>query len=238
MAAASYYHGETLSRPDCTTESYALQSPNPSYSSVNTSPNPSHSRPYTSQHEYLDPAVNAPSGAGPPTPKPGNQLTRKDRSKLQGLKRYLRILKVAAQVFSTLTTLGIFGIMVFVNIKFYTTKDTIREGRTPWPKDGTKTWPSIMMLAASGVTLLLSVVVLFGYCCCWKRTTTSWIFTVFRYVVQIVAWIIIAVIYRYEKSLHGVDNDMWGWSCSTKANAIQEAFDGVIDFPTLCSVQV
>ena len=47
---------------------------------------------------------------------------------------------------------------------------------------------------------------------------------------QIVAWILVSVVYRYEKSLHGNDNDLWGWSCSTKAKAILETFNGVVDF--------
>ena len=33
---------------------------------------------------------------------------------------------------------------------------------------------------------------------------------VFRYAVQIVAWTLVSVIYRYEKSRRGDDNDLWG----------------------------
>lgn len=238
MAAASYYHGAASPRPDSTVEMYTLQSPDPSYNRPNESLNLSHTRPHTSQQEYLNPAGYAPSGPVPQAPKPGNPLTRQERSKLQALKRYLRIVQDAAQVCSALFTIIIFGIMVYVNVKFYTTQDTVREGRTAWPKDGTKQWPSIMLFAASGITFIMSLVLLFGYWCCWKRTSTSWKFTAFRYVVQIMAWICVSVIYRYEKSLHGKDNDLWGWSCSTKAKAIQETFEGVVDFPTLCTAQV
>ena len=215
---------------------YSLQSPDPSYNRPYGSPNPSHDRPYASQQEDLHPAGYAPSGSVPQTPKP--QMTRESRSKLDRLKRWIRILKMAASACSILFTLIMYGIMVYVNAKFYTTKDVIRDGRTAWPSGGTKEWPSIMLLVASGLTLIMSIVLLFGYCCCWRKTTTSWKFTVLRYVVQIVAWILVSVIYRYEKSLHGQDNDLWGWSCSSKANAIQAAFDGVVDFSSLCKAQV
>lgn len=34
--------------------------------------------------------------------------------------------------------------------------------------------------------------------------------------------------------MHGVDNDLWGWSCSTEATALQS---DVVNFSYLCSVQ-
>ena len=238
MGAAGYHQGGAPSKPTFTTEMYNLPSPDPSYTRPYGSPNPSHGSPQPTQQEYLNPAGYAPSGSVPQTPKPSAPMTRASRGKLDKLKRTLRILKIAGSGASTLFSLVMFGIMVYVNAKFYTTKDIERDGRTAWPTGGTKEWPSIMLLVASGVTLLMSVVLLFGYCCCWKKTTTNWKFTVFRYTVQIVAWILISIIYRYEKSLHGNDNDLWGWSCSTKAAAIQEAFKGVVDFSTLCSAQV
>lgn len=238
MAAASYYQEETPSKPTYTTEMYNLQSPNPSYNRPYASLNPSHDRPQSSQQEYLIPAGYAPSGSVPQTSKPSGQMTRQLRAKFEKLKRWLRILQITAEACSIIFTAIMFGIMVYVNAKHYTTKDQFRDGRTAWPKDGTKVWPSIMLLLASGITLLTSIIVLLGYCCCWKKTTTSWKFTVLRYVVQITAWILVSFLYRYEKGLHGNNNDLWGWSCSTKAKDIQAAFNGVVDFSTLCQTQV
>ena len=238
MAAASYYQGDPSPKPTYTTEMYNLSSPDPSYNRPSASPQPSHGTPHTSQQEYLNPAGYAPSGSVPQNPKLAGQMTRQSRALLEKLKRWLRILQLAAQACSVLFTGIMFGIMIYVNAKFYTTKDIERDGRTAWPTDGTKEWPSIMLLAASGATLLMAVVVLFGYCCCWKKMRTSWKFTVLRYVVQISAWILVSFLYRYEKGLHGNNNDLWGWSCSTKANDIQAAFNGVVDFSILCKVQV
>ncbi|KAL8793859.1 MAG: hypothetical protein Q9195_003585 [Heterodermia aff. obscurata] len=237
MAAASYYQGGTPSEPTYTTEMYNIPSPDPSYSRPQGSPNPAHDRPHSSQQDYLNPAGYAPSGSVPQTPKPSGGMTRQARALLEKLKRWIRVLQIVAQACTVLFTLIMFGIMIYVNEKFYTTKGLVRDGRTAWPQGGTKEWPSIMLLAASGLTLLMSVVLLFGYCCCWKKTKTSWKFTVFRYVVQIAAWIMVSVIYRYEKGLHGNDNDLWGWSCSTKAKDIQETFNGVVDFSSLCKAQ-
>ena len=45
-------------------------------------------------------------------------------------------------------------------------------------------------------------------------------------------------LYRYEKSLHGKDNDLWGWACSNEATAIQTEFAGVVDFKAICTAQV
>lgn len=209
------------------------------------SPDPSYNRPFQSpqqqqqQQQHLDPHGYAPSGAIPPTPNPEDgKFSRLARQKFEKLKRWLQILRVIAQGVTTLLSVIMFGIMIYVNVKFYTTKGTIRDGRNPWPQHGTKLWPAFMLLAASGVTLVLSIVTLVGYCCNWRKAQSSWMLTVVRYVISISSWIIVSVIYRYEKSLHGNDNDLWGWSCSTKANDIQEAFNGVIDFRSLCKVQV
>lgn len=203
------------------------------------SPDPSYNRPQQYAQQQSNPHGYAPNAAIPPTPEPeGGKFSRLARKKFEKLKRWVQIIRVAAQGISLLFSAIMFGIMMYVNIKYYTTKGTIRDGRNPWPLDGTKLWPSIMLMVASGVTLILSFVLLLSYCCSWKRAQASWKLTVVRYVVHITSWVIVSVIYRYEKSLHGNDNDLWGWSCSTKANDIQAAFNGVVNFSALCKVQV
>ena len=231
MAASSQYHDE-LSPPTTkhafSTEMYNLPSPDPSYN-----------RAFQSPQQPLDPHGHAPSSAVPPTPDPEDgKFSRLATKKLEKLKRWLQMIRVGAQGVSTILSVIMFGIMIYVNVKFYTTKGTIRDGRNPWPLAGTKLWPAIMLLVASGTTLVLSLVVLFNYCCNRRRAQASWKLTVVRYVIHILAWIVVSVIYRYEKSLHGNNNDLWGWSCSSKANQIQAAFNGVVDFKLLCSIQV
>lgn len=95
-----------------------------------------------------------------------------------------------------------------------------------------------MLLGGAGLTLLLSAVTLFSYCFCFDKARGSWKLTLVKYVIHILAWIIISALYRYENGLHGVNNDLWGWSCSQEAAVIQPEFNGVVNFQSLCSVQV
>ena len=113
-----------------------------------------------------------------------------------------------------------FGLMVFMVIKYNTTKGIIRDARNAWPKNA-KLWPTFMLLAGSGLTLLLSLFTLLSYCIKFSAARRSWKLTVMKYTIHILSWVIISTLYRYEKSLHGVNNDLWGWSCADEANAIQ-----------------
>jgi len=230
MAAASYYHDKLNlpTKPGFANEMQKLPSPDPDYD-----------RPSQPPQQTLDPHGYAPSTSVPPTPEPEDgRFARLARRKLEKLKTWVRILRFVAQGVTTLFSAVMFAIMIYVNNTYSTTKDTIREARTPWPSRGTKLWPTIMLSAASGLTLVLSLVTLFSYCCCWKRARASWKVTVARYIIHIVGWIIVSGIYRYEKSLHGNENDLWGWTCSTNADDIQAAFHGVVSFDALCRVQV
>lgn len=222
MAAALYYQPEIHSppAPALTTEMFSMR---------------------PARHEYTNvpsqPFEDSPNPQVSPPMKEQRQFNRLRQRKVEKWKRYARLLKLLSQIFTSLFSLAMFGIMVFVLIKFETTKNTIRDGRGPWPKD-TKLWPSIMLLAGAGFTLLLSVFVLLAYCCCFKMTQRSWKFTVVKYVLHIISWAVISFLYRYEKSLHGKNNDLWGWACAKEATALQPAFDAVLDFKSLCDVQV
>ena len=157
--------------------------------------------------------------------------------KYQKWKRLLRILQLATKSITLLFSFIMFGIMVFIVIEYQTTKDTLRGGRNAWPKDP-KVWPTIMLLLASFITLMLSFITLLMYCCNFNRARRSWKLVVAKYAIHIGAWTTVSVIYRYEKSLHGVNNDLWGWTCSNEAALLQNEFNGVIDFSRLCNSQV
>ena len=51
---------------------------------------------------------------------------------------------------------------------------------------------------------------------------------------HIAVWVATAVAYR----LGNTGNDLWGWTCSDKADQIQDQFQAVIDFNDFCNVQV
>ena len=166
-----------------------------------------------------------------------NPLPRLSQQKLQKWKRFLRIVRTATKAVSLLFSAVMFGIMVYITGTYQSTKDDFRGGRNAWPKSP-KLWPTIMLLIASGITLLLSVITLLSYCISFQKARRSWKLTIVKYVIHILAWAVVSVLYRYEKSLHGDANDLWGWSCSQKAQAIQGEFNGVVDFNSLCRVQV
>lgn len=54
---------------------------------------------------------------------------------------------------------------------------------------------------------------------------------------NIVVWVVAAGVYRNEKDKGGKSNDLWGWTCSPGARAIQKEFAGEVDFNRYCNVQ-
>ena len=194
-------------------------------------------RPPQSTDPAAKPLVHSSHVAVPQPLKIQTPNSRIRQRKYQKLKRYLRIGKTITKVITILFSTVIFAIMVYTTIIFETTKTDIRGGRTAWPEKP-KTWPTFMLLGCAGITLLLSFITLLSYCCAFDKARRSWKLTVLKYVIHIGSWIVVSALYRYEKSANGVPNDIWGWSCSAKAAALQSQFKGVVTFSTLCSVEV
>ena len=162
---------------------------------------------------------------------------RLKQRKYQKLKRYLRIGKTVVQAISTLLSAIMFGAMAFLTIKFYETQNETRGGRTAWPKHS-KLWPTYMLLIGAGLTLIVSIITLISYCWFLKKAKRSWKLTVLKYAIHLGAWAIITILYRYEKNANGSNNDLWGWTCSEEADAIQGEFNDVVGFSSLCNLQV
>lgn len=124
--------------------------------------------------------------------------------------------------------------MAFMLYKFYTTKNHMVNGRGPWAED-TKLWPTWLLFAASGVTLVITVASLVMVCCSKKARKSSLVWlTVAKYAVHIFAWLAVTAFYRMGKT----GSDLWGWSCGDKAAAIQSEFQSQVDFSGLCNIQV
>lgn len=241
MAAESYYHLNAYPA--------SSQPPPPGmYSGDDYNPAPSKPQLQTSTSS----AYNAlpPRPLSPPV-KPNTQLLSKPNTttshttpndrlkqrKYQKLKRYLRVGKAIVQAISTLLSAIMFGSMVFLSIKYYDTNNETRGGRTAWPKHP-KLWPTFMLLIGAGITLIVSIITLISYCWFLKKAKRSWKLTVLKYAIHLGAWAIITILYRYEKDVHGSDNDLWGWTCSEEAAAIQAEFNDVVGFSSLCNLQV
>ena len=255
MAAASYYNGDPQGpspqlRPQENYGNSPYKLPTvPSQSQLYTGSG--YNGPNEGSALAVEPLLNKPANQRPPSSTTTHQgpqklhmvdpsLNRIQQRKYQQWKRYLRAGQLLARSITILFSTIMFGIMVFVTIKYQTTKDPTRGGRTAWPKTP-KLWPTFMLLAASGVTLALSLITLCAAFCCTnfnRARRSSWKLTVIKYVIHIAAWAAVSIVYRYEKSLHGVDDDLWGWSCSAEVAALQSEFKDVVDFGVLCESQV
>ena len=183
------------------------------------------------------PVVHHSEAAVPQPLKMQTPNSRLRQRKYQTLKRHLHSGQQITNSITIFFSTVIFAAMVYTVITFETTKDEYRGGRTAWPKQP-KTWPMFMLLVCAGITLSLSIITLFSYCSAFGKAQQSWKLTVGTYVIRIGTWVVVSVLYRYERSTHGIPDDIWGWSCSAKAATLQTQFDGVVAFSTMCSVQV
>jgi hypothetical protein len=135
-------------------------------------------------------------------------------------------------------------------IRFLKTQNTYRTvvqvnghsvTRTAWAKD-TRAWPTWMYFAVAAASVLLNFGTVFSYKFGVERANVaSYVTSIFSWVVMLgnlVVWSVAAGMYRSEKDKHGKSNDLWGWTCSAAARAIQKEFVGEVDFDKFCSVQV
>lgn len=241
MAASSYYKLDNIPASMQAAQPYSgygYDDPPPAKPSLhqiqtnNLNDPPSHA-----MEPFSKPLVTSTYAAVSPPSRISTPSNRVRMQKYQNMQRYLRVGRFVTKVITVLFSSIIFAIMVFMTMKYQTTKGEIRDGRNAWPRNA-KLWPTFMLLAASGFTLMFPLGALLMYCCCFNKARTSWKLTVVKYVIHILGWIIVSALYRYEKSLRGDSNDLWGWTCSAEVDALQSAFNGVVKFDSLCSVQV
>ena len=156
------------------------------------------------------------------------------------MKFFLRVFTLALAIYTLVT-------MAYTLKHFFDTRDhkvvirNISTGgepviRGPWFKES-KTWPTVLLMVTSAVSLLLNVVVVVAYFKSVETANTA--AANFMYISYIIAaihvgmWIPTAAAYRAGKN----GEDLWGWSCSNKAEQIQTAFQGVVDFKRACHIQ-
>jgi hypothetical protein len=107
----------------------------------------------------------------------------------------------------------------------------------------TKSWPTYMYFATALVSTIIHLGVLAAYMC-GVRTANNIdsIGTTLQVVevsAQVIVWIVVTAIYKYEKQIteDGKHNDLWGWTCSGPAQAIQQTFKDVVPFNSYCNIQ-
>ncbi|TVY24153.1 hypothetical protein LHYA1_G007703 [Lachnellula hyalina] len=152
---------------------------------------------------------------------------------LESLKTKVKTLRMFSRAISTALNMVLFAFMAFVIATFYATRNDTALGRTIWPEVNPKVWPTIMLLASSLITFLMSLSVLCFYCFCFKRASESWKLVVATYVIHIGVWLVVTILYRQQKAL----NDIWGWSCTQIATKLQDEGHSRVNFQQLCKIQ-
>lgn len=99
-----------------------------------------------------------------------------------------------------------------------------------------------MYFSVAAVSVLLNFLTVFAYKFgVDKANVASYVTTTFSWVIMIgnlVVWSVAAGMYRREKDKDGKSNDLWGWTCSAGARAIQKEFAKEVDFNAQCNTQV
>jgi hypothetical protein len=112
--------------------------------------------------------------------------------------------------------------------------------RTAWAKD-TRAWPTWAYFGVALTSTCLNFITIFSYKYgVAKANTANRVTTTFSLVVMLanlIVWSVAATLYRSERDKDGKSNDLWGWTCSAGARAIQKEFNQDVDFGRFCSVQ-
>ncbi|KAF2177852.1 hypothetical protein K469DRAFT_719324 [Zopfia rhizophila CBS 207.26] len=165
------------------------------------------------------------------------------------LKARIRRLRLVSRVLALCISIATFIPITLTLHKFLTTQNVYHNvvkpdgtvvNRTAWAKDS-KVWPTWMYFLVAAIAVLLNLIILLSYRCgIDSANKAAMVATAFSWIVKIgnlVVWSVAAGLYRREKDLNGKSNDLWGWTCSAAARAIQKEFSNEVDFNKFCNVQ-
>jgi hypothetical protein len=169
---------------------------------------------------------------------------------LQLLKARIRRLRLYSRILALIISIAVFIPITITLQKFLKTQNVYHDvetsdgetvTRTAWAKDS-KSWPTWMYFTFAGISVLLNIAILFSYKFgVEKANKTAFVATIFTWTVMIgnlALWSVAATMYRTERDKNGQSNDLWGWTCSAGARAIQKEFAAEIDFDKVCNLQV
>ncbi|XPS68290.1 hypothetical protein M3J09_000582 [Ascochyta lentis] len=165
------------------------------------------------------------------------------------LKARIRRFRMLSRVLSFVISIGVLAPITMTLTKFLHTQNVYHNvshsdgttvSRTAWAKDS-KVWPTYSYFGVAAISVILNFSTIFSYRFgISKANSFSYITSMFSWAVMLgnlVVWSVAAGVYRSEKDKHGKSNDLWGWTCSPGARAIQKEFAGEIDFNRFCNVQ-
>jgi hypothetical protein len=219
---------------------------------------------YPQPHTTWDPTQNInlkpiPYAAASPAPSeysqgyykpvaPSPQLdaeTEYLRTQDSKIKKRIRNLRIVSRTLAVLLSGATLAPITMTLVKFFQTRNEYMvvdgEERTAWAS-GTIAWYTYMYFGISLVSFILNFIILVSYCCGVKNANkAAKIATWWNGVVlgaHVVVWAISVAIYRYGREpVDGRFVDLWGWTCSEAANAIQSQITN-INFEQYCSIQV
>ncbi|KAJ4365828.1 hypothetical protein N0V83_008449 [Neocucurbitaria cava] len=176
------------------------------------------------------------------------KVAQKDDAQLKARIRHLRLL---SRILAFAISLAVLVPITMTLVKFLTTKNTYRDvittstgetaSRTAWAHNS-KTWPTFVYFGVAVVSALLDfgTVISYMFGGVEQANAASHVASVFSWIIMVgnfVVWTVAAAMYRVEKNRNGKSNDLWGWTCSAGARAIQKEFAGEVDFSRYCTVQ-
>ncbi|KAI4655668.1 hypothetical protein J4E93_000383 [Alternaria ventricosa] len=165
------------------------------------------------------------------------------------LKIRIRKLRVISRTLALFISIAVLVLTALTLHKFLSTRSIHRVVRlpngenilrTPWAKN-TRAWPTYMYFGVAAVSVILNFATIFSYKCGIEQanvaavvtSTFSWVNMLGNFIV----WCVAATVYRTEKDKDGKSDDLWGWTCSSGARAIQNEFAGDVDYDSYCNVQ-
>jgi len=167
------------------------------------------------------------------------EMTEKEQAKDLKIKTRVRIAKFVLRGVNFSCSLIVLSMLSMTFSIFNATKALPARNNLPAWADGTKTWPQIVVLVTSCISLALCLVVFWNY---WrgghrraeKVAVYYTLFAVAFFIFSTIMWGIAAGILQGAKNNSG-NKDIWGWSCVD--NKRRELFQQKVDYALVCRMQ-
>ncbi|CAG8949547.1 hypothetical protein HYFRA_00007779 [Hymenoscyphus fraxineus] len=151
-------------------------------------------------------------------------------------KKHIRAMRFVSRFLSAILNALMIVTLSYTLYSYFTTKSHQVNGTSIWGASPTL-WPSIALLAVSALTFVLNVIALLSYCR--SVEAANKVSNVASYVgyavlaIHVITWIAASAAYRIFRT----GRDLWGYSCSSKADSIQSSVQGIVNFDRLCTLQ-
>ncbi|KAE8449032.1 hypothetical protein EG329_008620 [Mollisiaceae sp. DMI_Dod_QoI] len=152
-------------------------------------------------------------------------------------KKTIRILRFISRLISLILNALMISILTYALYKYFTTKShPIPSSSSPWANPAIL-WPTFVLLSIALITFIMNLFTLVAYCCSVRAANTvNTCSTVISYIflgVHVLLWAIAAGAFKMGSN----GKDLWGYSCSTTADKLQEEVKSFLDFGKLCTYQ-